>query len=57
MKTVFFVFTLAFLVAMFVRIVEMSIQFDWVDILWAFVFMMGAAICATGFARHEEDGW
>jgi hypothetical protein len=57
MKTVFFVFTLAFLVAMFVRIVEMSIQFDWVDVLWALVFMMGAAICATGFARHEEDGW
>jgi hypothetical protein len=57
MKTVFFVFTLAFLVAMFVRIVEMSIAFDWIDILWAFVFMLGASICATGFLKHEEDGW
>lgn len=51
MKTILEVFCLAFLVTMLVRLIEMSIQFDWVDILWVFIFLIGALI--TGKASKE----
>jgi hypothetical protein len=50
MKTILEVFCLAFLVTMLVRLIEMSIQFDWIDILWTFVFLIGAFI--TGAASR-----
>lgn len=57
MKTMFFVFTLAFFVAMFVRIVEMSLEFDWVDILWAGVFLIGSIFCGALFSLNKDEDW
>jgi hypothetical protein len=55
LKTILEVFCLAFLVTMLVRIIEMSIQFDWVDILWAFLFLIGALICGAGSKATDNS--
>ncbi len=44
MKYILEIFCLAFLVVMLVRLIEMSIQFDWVDIIWVVIFLIGALI-------------
>lgn len=53
MKILMLVVTLAFVTAMFVRIVEMSIQFDGVDILWAAIFLTATIISAAGYSAAE----
>lgn len=55
MKILLLVVTLAFVVSMFVRIVEMSIQFDWIDILWTFIFLVCALISGAAYSTKDWE--
>ncbi|QGZ17286.1 hypothetical protein SEA_GIANTSBANE_82 [Arthrobacter phage Giantsbane] len=51
MKILLMALCVGFTIAMFIRIMEMSFQFDGADIWWTAVFMIGALIC--GAASRE----
>lgn len=53
MKILMLVVTLAFVTTFFVRLVEMSIQFDGVDLLWGAIFLIGAIISAAGYSAND----
>jgi hypothetical protein len=55
MKILALVLTLVFSVIMTVRLIEMSIQFDWIDILWTVIFLVCALICGGIHAVAEDD--
>jgi hypothetical protein len=54
LKLATLIFALAFGTAMIVRIIEMSITFDWIDILWAFIFLIATLICGAASAASDD---
>ena len=54
MKIALLIFALAFGTAMIVRLIEMSINFDWIDILWFFIFMIATMICGKAASESTD---
>ncbi|QFG10221.1 hypothetical protein PBI_EGAD_79 [Arthrobacter phage Egad] len=60
MKLLMFILTGAFSIAMFIRIIEMSVAFDWVDVGWTFIFLFCTLITGGVFSSIKErvgDAW
>lgn len=54
MKLVWLILTLMFSMLFVVRVIEMSIEFDGIDVLWAFIFVILGAICGAGYGVAKD---
>lgn len=54
MKLLTLLLTFTFSVLFMVRIIEMSIQFDWIDVLWAVLFLVGAIVTGVINAMQRD---
>lgn len=53
MKYVLYLVGFIFAMAFVIRFLEMSMAFDWTDVIWTFLFFLAALICA-GFAKAVD---
>lgn len=54
MKLLTLLLTFTFSVLFMIRVIEMSIQFDWIDVLWAVLFLLGAIITGVINAMQRD---